>query len=58
MHPYIAPYGELKERSAKLNKSDCTAYDWELIARIPDMLHDKWDVAGKKYRIIQTNADI
>ena len=26
-------------------------YDKELILRIPDILGDKWNVAGKKYQI-------
>ena len=53
LHPYICPFDELPERSDKLGLPDSTVYDRELIARIPDILHDKWGVSGKRYKIIQ-----
>jgi len=53
VHPYICPFDELQDRSAALNLPDSTVYDRELIARIPDILHDKWGVAGKKYKIVK-----
>ncbi len=56
LHPYICPFEELKDRSDQLGLPDSTVYDRELIARIPDILHDKWGVSGKKYRIIQLDT--
>ncbi len=53
LHPYICPYSGLKERSDALGLPDSTIYDRELIARIPDILHDRWETAGKKYKIIK-----
>ena len=53
MHPYICPYDELKERSDALGLPDSTVYDRELITRIPEILHDKWGVTGKTYKIIE-----
>lgn len=53
-HPYICSYDELKERSDALGLPDSTVYDRELIARIPDILHDRWKVAGKAYKIVKT----
>lgn len=35
----------------ELEGKDTTVYDEELILRIPDILGDKWNVAGKKYKI-------
>lgn len=51
MHPYICEYEKLKELSLDLEGKDTTVYDRELILRIPDILGDKWNVAGKKYQI-------
>ena len=56
LHPYICPYDELKERSDALGLPDSTVYDRELIARIPDILHDRWGVAGTTYKIIKTET--
>ena len=53
MHPYICPYDELKARSDALGLPDSTVYDRELITRIPEILHDKWGVTGKRYKIIK-----
>lgn len=53
MHPYICEYEKLKDLSLDLEGKDTTVYDKELILRIPDILGDKWNVAGKKYRIIK-----
>ncbi len=52
MHPYICEYEKLKGLSMDLEGKDTTVYDKELILRIPDILGDKWNVAGKKYKII------
>lgn len=51
MHPYICEYEKLKDLSMDLEGKDTTVYDKELILRIPDILGDKWNVAGKKYQI-------
>ena len=53
MHPYICEYEKLKDLSLDLEEKDTTIYDKELILRIPDILGDKWNVAGKKYQIIR-----
>ncbi len=53
MHPYLCAYEELKELSEDLEGKDTTVYDKELVLRIPDILGDKWNVAGKKYKIIK-----
>ena len=53
MHPYICPYEELKDLSLELEGKDTTVYDKELIIRIPDILGDKWNVSGTKYKIIK-----
>ena len=58
MHPYICPFEELTACSDALGLPDSTVYDRELISRIPDILHDKWNVLGKKYKIIKTNTQI
>ena len=50
-HPYICGYEKLKDLSLDLEGKDTTVYDKELILRIPDILGDKWNVAGKKYQI-------
>lgn len=52
MHPYICEYEKLKDLSMDLEGKDTTVYDKELILRIPDILGDKWNVAGKKYKIL------
>lgn len=51
MHPYICEYEKLKDLSLELENKDTTVYDRELILRIPDILGDKWNVSGKKYKI-------
>lgn len=51
MHPYICEFDRLKELSMELEGKDTTVYDRELILRIPDILGDKWKVAGRKYKI-------
>lgn len=53
MHPYICDYEKLKDLSLELENKDTTVYDEELIVRIPDILGDKWDVMGKKYKIVK-----
>lgn len=53
MHPYICDFERLKEVSDALGLPDATVYDKELITRIEDILSDKWNIAGKKYRIIK-----
>ena len=53
MHPYICEFEKLKNLSMDLEGKDTTVYDTELILRIPDILGDKWKVAGKRYRIIK-----
>lgn len=53
MHPYICEYEKLKDLSIELEGKDTTVYDRELIVRIPDILGDKWNVSGKKYKIIK-----
>ncbi|MBR3594114.1 MAG: hypothetical protein IKL44_05520 [Clostridia bacterium] len=58
MHPYICPFEELPGRSEQMGLPDSTVYDRELIARIPDILHDKWGTAGKKYKIIKSDIEI
>lgn len=55
MHPYICPFEELQARSEVLGLPDSTVYDRELIVRIGDILHDKWNVSGKRYKIIKCN---
>jgi len=53
VHPYICPFDELKARSEYLGVGDEVEYDREMILNIPDILHDKWDVTGVKYKIIK-----
>lgn len=57
MHPYICPYDELQACSDALGLPDSTVYDRELIARIPDILGDRWNVAGKTYQIIKKETE-
>lgn len=57
LHPYICPFEDLQERSDQLGLPDSTVYDRELIARIPHILHDKWGVAGKRYKIIKMQTE-
>lgn len=52
MHPYICPFEELVERSEALGLPDSTVYDRELIRRIPEILHDRWNVSKRKYKIV------
>lgn len=53
LHPYICDFDDLKQRSDDLGLPDSTIYDIELIARIPDILHDKWNVSGKYFKIVK-----
>ena len=53
MHPYICEYDALAACSEALGLPDSTVYDRELIVRIPEILHDRWGVSGKKYRIVK-----
>ena len=53
MHPYISDFDELKEKSEILEGKDTTVYDRDLITKIPDILHNKWNISDKKYRIIK-----
>lgn len=57
MHPYICPFEALTNRSDQLGLPDSTVYDRELIARIPDILHDRWGVSGKRYKIIKLQSE-
>lgn len=57
LHPYICPFEELQDRSDRLGLPDSTVYDRELIARIPDILHDKWGVSGKRYKMIKIQTE-
>lgn len=52
VHPYICGFYDLPGVSEQLGLPDAMEYDVQLIARIPDILHDKWNVTGKKYKII------
>ena len=52
-HPYICEFDKLYDLSMALEGKDTTVYDKELIVRIPDILSDKWNVSGKKYKIIK-----
>lgn len=58
MHPYICPFEDLRACSDALGLPDSTVYDRELIVRIPDILHDKWNVSGRKYKIIATDSNL
>ncbi len=53
MHPYICEYEKLKGISLKLEGKDTTLYDREMIKKIPDILNDKWNIAGKRYKIVR-----
>lgn len=53
LHPYICPFEDLKDCSDALGLPDSTVYDRDLITRIPDILHDKWGINNKKYKIIK-----
>lgn len=57
LHPYICPFEELQGRSDRLGLPDSTVYDRDLITRIPDILHDKWGVSGKRYKIIKLSRE-
>ena len=52
-HPYICGYDELADMSAFLGKKDTRENDRDLIRRIPDILSDKWDCTGKKFKIVK-----
>ena len=58
VHPYICPFEDLADRSDALGLPDSTVYDRELIARIPDILHDRWKVSGKRYKIIRIQSEL
>jgi len=53
MHPYICEYEALKDLSMELEGKDTTIYDEALIRHIPNILGDKWKVAGKQYKLIK-----
>lgn len=53
MHPYIQGFEGLAELSEMLEGKDTTVYDRELITRIPDILHDHWNISDRAYKIIQ-----
>lgn len=53
LHPYLCSFEQLPRRSERLGLPDSTVYDRELIRRIPDILHDRWNISHKKYRIIK-----
>ncbi len=52
MHPYICEYEKLEALSMDLEGKNTAVYDTELILKIPDILGNKWNVANKKYKII------
>lgn len=56
MHPYICPFEDLKDCSDQLGLPDSTVYDRDLISRIPDIIHDRWGIAGKKYKIVKNTS--
>lgn len=56
-HPYICDFDVLQKRSDELGLPDSTLYDKELILRIPYILHDRWGVSGKKYKIIKKDVE-
>lgn len=56
MHPYICPFEDLVACSYALGLPDSTVYDRELISRIPDIVHDRWGVTGKKYKIVKKTS--
>lgn len=56
MHPYICPFEDLVACSDALGLPDSTVYDRDLISRIPDIVHDRWGIAGKKYKIVKKSA--
>ena len=53
LHPFICDFHELPARSEALHQKDSTIYDEQLIARIPDILHDRWGVSHHVYKIIR-----
>lgn len=53
MHPYICDFGELSQRAEVLNKENSMIYDKKLVTKIPDILHDKWGISNRKYRIVK-----
>ncbi len=53
LHPYICAFDKLRDMSIRLEGKDTTRYDVELVARIPDILSDKWKVSGKTYKIVK-----
>lgn len=53
MHPYICDFDDLQVTSDALGLPDSTVYDRDLITRIPDILHDKWNISDRKYKIIK-----
>ncbi|MBR2264138.1 MAG: hypothetical protein IJ917_07340 [Firmicutes bacterium] len=53
MHPYIRDFEGLSELSETLEGKDTTVYDRDLIMRIPDILHDRWNISDIKYKIIK-----
>lgn len=55
MHPYMCGYQELKALSTEIEGKDTTIYDAELIKRIPDIIGDKWKIAGKTFKLIKIN---
>ncbi len=55
LHPYICPFEALSQCSEDLGLPDSTVYDRDLISRIPDILYDKWNVTGKKYKIVKSD---
>ncbi|MBQ7625203.1 MAG: hypothetical protein IJS65_08005 [Clostridia bacterium] len=57
MHPFICDFYDLPAVSEALHQKDSTIYDEQLIARIPDILHDRWGVSKRKYRIISSNKN-
>lgn len=57
LHPFICDFNELPARSEALHQKDATIYDELLIARIPEILHDRWGVAGRSWRIVRAQSE-
>jgi len=53
VNPFICPYDELEARSECIGIENVANNDRELIRRIPDILHDRWNVTGVRYKIVK-----
>lgn len=57
-HPYICENEKLRDLSLEIEGKDTTVYDRELILRIPDILGDKWNASGVKYKITKAKKQV